>query len=300
MSRHTYDRIPACSLDCQNERDNSPCSAVLSNAKSWPRISIVTPSYNQGQFLEETICSVLDQNYPNLEYLVIDGGSSDNSVEIIKKYEKHLTYWVSEADNGQAHAVGKGFARSSGQILNWLNSDDIILPGALDAAAACLGERLDQPVVAYGWRQRIDEKGTVFDFDIPPAHLNRLLFRTGSWIPQETAFFTRAAYVAAGGISESRRFALDYDLWLKCLIHGASFTCIPAFMGAMRFHGECKSCSIADIGHDEFLDARAQYLGSGVFAASLNLFCDTVLHRLLFRAKRFQKKQAVKTGAVRL
>lgn len=101
-----------------------------------PKISIVTPSFNQGQFIEETICSVLDQNYPNLEYIIIDGGSTDNSVELIKKYEKHLKYWVSEPDRGQSHAINKGLIHCTGEVFNWLNSDDLLVPGALEIIGA--------------------------------------------------------------------------------------------------------------------------------------------------------------------
>ena len=125
---------------------------------NYPRISIVTPSYNQGQFIEQTIRSVLLQNYPNLEYIIIDGGSTDNTVETIEKYEQYITYWVSEPDRGQSHAINKGFARCTGEIMAWLNSDDLYLPSALKSlellaplACAPLTARLIRSVVPV-WR----------------------------------------------------------------------------------------------------------------------------------------------------
>jgi len=114
----------------------------------YPKISIITPSFNQGKYLEETIFSVLGQNYPNLEYIIIDGGSTDNSVDIIKKYENQLTYWISEPDNGQSHAINKGFMKATGGILAWLNSDDMYLPGVLDYVAKTIN--IEEPGIYFG------------------------------------------------------------------------------------------------------------------------------------------------------
>src|SRR5688572_11561284 len=105
------------------------------SSRQLPSITVITPSYNQGRYIEETIDSVLSQGYPSLEYIVIDGGSADNSVEIIRKYEPYLAYWVSEKDRGQAHAINKGLARSTGELWNWSNSDDVLAPGALHRVA---------------------------------------------------------------------------------------------------------------------------------------------------------------------
>src|SRR5437588_6081454 len=132
--------------------ETPPLPVVRPDGSCWPRISIVTPSYNQGQFIEETIRSVLLQGYPDLEYIIIDGGSQDESVEIIKKYEPWLTYWVSEQDRGQSHAINKGFDRSTGLILGWLNSDDVLLPNALATVAVAM-PRPEEPVVIAGKAQ---------------------------------------------------------------------------------------------------------------------------------------------------
>jgi len=116
---------------------------VYKSKSDWPKISIVTPSYNQGEFIEETIRSILLQNYPNLEYIIIDGGSTDNTVEVIKKYQPWITYWVSEPDKGQANAINKGLEKSTGQIFNWINSDDYLSPNALQVIAEAFETNLD-------------------------------------------------------------------------------------------------------------------------------------------------------------
>ena len=128
--------------------------------KNWPKISIITPSYNQGEFLERTILSVIEQNYPNLEYIIIDGGSTDGSVDIIQKYADKLAYWISEKDNGQTHAINKGFKKATGEIVAWLNSDDELCEGALMAVASVFMEH-DEADFVFGNQYSIDSNGKI-------------------------------------------------------------------------------------------------------------------------------------------
>ncbi len=154
---------------------------------NYPKISIVPSSYNQGQFLEETVLSVLNQNYPNLEHIIIDGGSTDNSVDIIKKYEDQLAYWVSEKDKGQTHAINKGFKHSNGEILNWLNSDDLLAPGALHVIAEEFSKnpRVD---FFFGDFTIIDKEGRViFSRKSPPYCFYTLFY--GRQLSSQPAVF---------------------------------------------------------------------------------------------------------------
>lgn len=182
-----------------------------------PKISVVTPSYNQGQYLEKTIMSVLDQNYQDLEYIIIDGGSSDNSVEVIKKYEKYLTYWVSEPDLGQSHAINKGFEHATGDILGWLNSDDFLVSEALSHIAKL---SLDAPFagVFVGAGQFVDEDGKTITTKIPAADTSVSSLLT--WLDdfhfmQPSCFFTRDAWNSCGPLDLSLHCSMDLDLWLK-------------------------------------------------------------------------------------
>ena len=128
------------------------------NLTSAPRITIITPSLNQGEFLEDTIHSILNQNYPNLEYFIVDGGSTDNSVDIIKKYEHRINWWVSEPDRGQSHAINKGLVRATGDIINWINSDDLLFPGALQRVASCYQRHYGKVHLMVGENARVSEK----------------------------------------------------------------------------------------------------------------------------------------------
>lgn len=179
-----------------------------------PLVSIVTPSLNQGAFIEETIRSVAEQDHPRLEHIVVDGGSSDETIRILERYRPRLRY-VSEPDAGQAAAINKGFRSSKGEILAWLNSDDVYEPGAVSAAVAFLGERPDLMLV-YGDATLVDAQGRVIGpcANVEPFDLDRLVHHL-DFIVQPAAFFRREAFEAVGGLDESLHWSMDYDLWLK-------------------------------------------------------------------------------------
>ena len=175
-----------------------------------PKISIVTPSYNQGQFLEETILSVLGQNYPNLEYIIMDGGSTDESKEIIKKYADDLYYWVSEKDSGQANAINSGFKISTGEILMWLNSDDILMPNILHKVAAkCMK---NENILYFG--NCIHFKNSVdglfcFGSNVKKQHENIKLI-AADYIIQPSSFWSRKIWEEVGELSEYVHFVFDW------------------------------------------------------------------------------------------
>lgn len=179
-----------------------------------PLVSIVTPSFNQAQYLEATIRSVLAQEYPNIEYIVVDGGSSDGSLEIIERYADRLAWWVSAPDAGQTAAINKGFARAQGQILAWLNSDDTYQAGAVAEAVAFLTQNPAVGLV-YGDANFIDAQGNVIgQFNAQQTSLDRLR-RGGVYIPQQAAFWRGDLWRQVGPLDESFYFAMDYDLWVR-------------------------------------------------------------------------------------
>jgi glycosyltransferase involved in cell wall biosynthesis len=177
-------------------------------------VSIVTPSYNQGRFLERTIRSVLDQDYPQIQYLVIDGGSTDESIEIIKRYQHKIDYWVSERDKGQTDAINKGFAHAKGEILAWINSDDTYKPGAFLQAVKFL-EGHPEYAGVYADADFIDENDRKIG-KFPAAQTTYHKLRRGYvHIPQQTFFFRRSFWERISPLDTSFNFAMDYDLWVR-------------------------------------------------------------------------------------
>ncbi len=230
-----------------------------------PLVSIVTPSFNQAQFLEETIRSVLDQDYPNLEYWIIDGGSIDGSLEIIQRYASRLAGWVSEPDRGQTDAINKGFGRARGEILAWLNSDDTYQPGAVSEAVNNLIQHPDVGLV-YGDANLIDEQGqTLGSFPAAQTDYDRLR-RGYVHIPQQSAFFRASLWRQVGLLDPSFYFAMDYDLWVR-LAKVSRLLYVPRRWANFRLHASGKSVISDDRCWPEML--RVHYREGGSWFSTL-------------------------------
>jgi glycosyltransferase involved in cell wall biosynthesis len=206
--------------------------------KEYPLVTIVTPSYNQADYLERTILSVLNQDYPNIEYIVIDGGSTDGSIDIIKKYEDRFSYWISEPDTGQSNAINKGFKNATGKIFNWLNSDDLLMPSATTIAVHYLTNHPEYGMV-YGDRLVVDENDQVLACVELPS-FRRSLLQFGRFLPQETSFFRRDLWRRANGLDENLHISMDRDLWLKFIKIGRLYH-VPFVLGSWRQHAGAKS-----------------------------------------------------------
>lgn len=210
--------------------------------KKYPKISIVTPSFNQGQFIEETIRSVLDQDYPNLEYIIIDGGSKDNTVEVIKKYESRLKYWVSEPDFGQSDAINKGFQHCTGEIFNWLNSDDQLIPGSLTKIAESYLS--NKAKVICGLEEAFGE-GIAPTISSTPLEGRVEELALKAHIDQPCTYFDLSAIEKLMPLDTSFHYRMDSDLWAKFILkHGLTeVNIINAPVVKFRYHTDSKTVS---------------------------------------------------------
>ncbi len=223
----------------------------MPDGSPWPRISIVTPSYNQGTFIEETIRSVLLQGYANLEYVIIDGGSSDDSVDIVRRYAPWLTYWVSEPDKGQAHAINKGLIRCSGDLLGWINSDDLLLPQATSHLAAAFRQAPQAVLLGavvnfeekggYSWLER--GRNVTFETIVEP-------WRHGVFWQQPGAYFARVLYERVGAFDETLRYVFDWD-WMCRALQATSVHYLHLPVARFRYHDMSKTVGEASNWREE-------------------------------------------------
>ena len=225
-----------------------------------PLVSIITPSYNHVRFIEAAMRSVLEQDYPQIEYIIVDGGSTDGSLEIIRGYADRLAWWVSEPDRGQTDAINKGFTRARGSILAWLNSDDTYEPGAVTEAVEALLSRPDAGMV-YGNANFIDENGRITG-RFPAAQTDYTRLRRGYvHIPQQASFFRARLWHQVGPLDPSFFFAMDYDLWVR-LAGLASLVYVPRTWANFRLHTTGKTFTADDRCWPEMLRVHRRNGGS--------------------------------------
>jgi glycosyltransferase involved in cell wall biosynthesis len=261
-----------------------------------PKISIITPSFNQGAFLEETILSVLDQGYPSLEYIVIDGGSTDNSKEILQRYDRQITYWVSEKDNGQSHAINKGFSRASGKIVSWLCSDDVYTPGTLHKVADHF-EANEKAGMIHGKTILFDNKGKELVKGAVDKDLALKYFAVIPY-PQPSSFFRKEILDQTGPLDESLHFGMDYDLLIRFALK-APIAKVDEIFSKYRLHDDSKTVSQQSKFGAEWLTVFCRFLLSNEnnFGIADHLKSDGIFHD---DGKRYKIDRTFKEKELRL
>jgi glycosyltransferase involved in cell wall biosynthesis len=245
----------------------------------------VTPSYNQGEFIARTIRSILDQRYPNLEYVLQDGNSNDGNLDILRPFAAALTHLESRSDRGQAHALNMGFHHTTGEIMGYLNSDDLLLPGSLPYVAAYFARHPSVDVV-YSHRMIIDAQDNEIGKWILPRHDGEVLL-WADYVPQETLFWRRSLWENAGGyLDESYKFAMDWELILRFRAAGATFKRLPRFLAAFRVHPAQKTTAAMEhTGAAEMARIRKSVHGRDVDWREINRH----LRPYLLRSVMYQK-----------
>lgn len=221
--------------------ESDPLPPFKTDGSFWPRISIITPSFNQGQFIEETIRSILLQNYPDLEYIIIDGGSTDDTSEILKKYNPWITFWMSEPDNGQSQAINRGFRKCTGDLVNWICSDDMLCRNALKNLAAQFEDTSHALFIGKG--VRIDQNSRIIDAINPSAikDIMDLLDIKNFWkksdsIMQQSCFYPLKEVIDSGYLNEKNHYSMDYELWGRLLMADIRVVHFNSDLGMFRWY----------------------------------------------------------------
>jgi glycosyltransferase involved in cell wall biosynthesis len=243
--------------------------------KPLPRISIVTPSLNQARFLAETMDSIMSQDYPELEYIVIDGKSTDGSQRIIEARQQYLSDWCDEEDRGQSDAIMKGLARSSGELFAWVNSDDILFPGCLAAVAKCYLKN-NRPDIIHTNVAYIDAETRITRYVRVPRQ-SRFFFFRGVWHGAAPSIFFKTSLVrAVGGLDRNLHLSMDLDLWMKMMKAGAKAAHVPEYLGGFRQHASSKTV-VSIISRKTFENPETARILDG------NLSGSTILKRMFWR-----------------
>jgi glycosyltransferase involved in cell wall biosynthesis len=270
-----------------------------------PKITIVTPSYNQGQYLEDTILSVLGQGYPNLEYLIYDAASTDNSVDIIKKYEHQLWYWVSKKDKGQADAINKGFLRSTGDILMWLNSDDVLMPNVLNFIAMQFKEKGDGIYFGNCIHFKENTNGSLYarGSDVV-SRFNKTPLELGDTIIQPSSFWSRNVWLQNGLLDDNFHFGFDWEWFLRAKKNNIPFYSFNKPISLYRFHEEHKTGLGGKKRQEELLKIYEMY--SSKYANLYKLvqnenFKFTFFEKIIFKLIKFIfKKEITRTNILKI
>lgn len=271
-------------LDWLNEKFDK--KARTSKDYSWPKITIITPSYNQGQFIEDTIKSVLCQNYPNLEYLIFDGGSDDNTVEIIKKYEEYIDFWVSEKDKGQSDAINKGFRKATGDIVGWLNSDDLFYPYTLNKIANLYKTDKTYNKVYFGECDYLFDK---YNFCIQ-NHTAKLstdyALDLCDFIIQPSCFWGKEIIDQVGLLNEELHYGFDWEWFIRIQKAGIPFQFVKDNFSTYRIHADHKSSSAGDKRVKELAKIYARFHNDNVANSYIQLH-DSKLSRIFRKLGKY-------------
>lgn len=233
--------------------------------KTYPKISVITPSYNQGIYIEETIQSVLNQNYPNLEYIIIDGGSNDSTVEVIKKYESKIDFWVSEKDKGQADAINRGFAKATGDILCWLNSDDYFFPETLKYVASQLN--IEKKEILFGEVDHIFEPDKAVKHSNVKNKFDNYNLELYDFIIQPGSFWTKKVWESTGVVDEKLHFVFDWEWFLRAKKNNTEFKYSNKVMSMYRVHDAHKTSNGGEKRQKEIEYILKKYSGDKILKA---------------------------------